>query len=80
MQMLIHLPGPPIVNQTWCDAIFTAKAVARGGIVRRAARDVDREIGRDSFISEVRKRGYHLVEIGGQYVVICSAGQMNVIC
>lgn len=80
MQMLANPVGPPLVNQTWCDAIFTAKAAAKGGVVRRAARDVDREIGRDTFVGEVRKRGYHLVEIGGQYVVICSAGHMNVIC
>ena len=76
MQML----RPMIVNPSWCDAIFSARAVEKGGIVRRAVRDVDREIGRDAFVREVRRRGYHLIEIGGQYVVICNTGQMSVIC
>ena len=78
--MFVHLPGPPIVNQTWCDAVFSAKAVDQGGVVRRSCRDADREIGRENFIREVRRRGFHLVEAGGQYVVICNAGHMNVIC
>ena len=67
-------------SQAWLNGVFDAKAVARGGIVRRAVRDVNREVGRDLFVQEVRKRGYHLVECGGQYIVICNAGQMNVIC
>lgn len=76
MQML----RPLIANPSWCDAVFTAKAAAIGGIVRRAVRDVDREIGREAFVREVRRRGYHLVEVGGQYVVICNQGQMTVVC
>ena len=66
--------------QTWLDEIFSAKAVAKGGIVRRAVRDVDREIGRTSLMREVRLRGFHLVECGGQYIIICNAGHMQVLC
>lgn len=65
---------------SWVETIFGAKAVGRGGIVRRAVRDVEREIGRDAFVREVRARGFHLVECGGQFIVICNEGQMNVIC
>ncbi len=71
---------PQISNPGWCDAVFTAKAATKGGIVRRAIRDVDREIGREAFVREVRRRGYHLIEVGGQYVVICSPGQLTVLC
>ncbi len=60
----------------WCDQIFDAKSVSRGGIVRRAVRDVEREIGRDRLIAEVRARGFHLVECGGQFLIICNAGQL----
>ena len=76
MQMLRPILG----NPGWCEAIFTARAVEKGGIVRRARRDVDREIGHDAFVREVRRRGYHLIEVGGQYVVICNPGSMTVIC
>lgn len=80
MQMLRPLPASPPRNLPWCNAIFSAKALEKGGVVRRATRDVDREIGRDAFIREVHRRGFHLVEVGGQYVVICNPGQMTVIC
>ena len=67
-------------SQAWINDVFDAKAVSRGGIVRRAIRDVEREVGRDFFTEEVRKRGFHLVECGGQFIVICNAGSMKVIC
>lgn len=71
---------PPVSHPSWCNAIFTAKAVEKGGVIRRAVRDVEREIGRDAFIREVARRGYHLIEVGGQFVVICNEGRMTVIC
>ena len=65
---------------TWADSIFGAKAVANGGVIRRATRDVDRDIGRAAFELEVRRRGFHLIECDNQYIVICNAGRINVIC
>ena len=57
----------------WLNAVFAAKAAQRGGIVRRSIRDVDREVGRDAFLAEVRRRGFAAVENGGQIVVFCNA-------
>ncbi|MCK0095683.1 hypothetical protein MWU60_08885 [Yoonia sp. F2084L] len=68
----------PSVNPSWCRRIFDAKAARSGGIVRRAVKDVEREIGRVAFVSEVSRRGFHLVECGGQFIVICNAGKMIV--
>lgn len=64
----------------WIATIFAAQAVAKGGIVRRDDRWVDREVGRSRFEFEVRRRGFHLVECGGQLIVICNQGGMRVIC
>jgi hypothetical protein len=77
MQML-RPPGLPI-NQAFIDQVFFAKAVNRAGVVRRSVRDVEREVGRDPFIAEVRRRGFHLIECGGQFVVICNSGAIKVI-
>jgi hypothetical protein len=77
MQML-RPPGLP-VNQSFLDQVFFAKAVNRAGVVRRAIRDVEREVGRDAFIAEVRRRGFHLIECGGQFVVICNSGPMQIL-
>jgi hypothetical protein len=58
--------------EDWIEEIFSAKAVARGGVVRRSVHWVDREIGVPRFIDEVRDRGFHLLEGGGQFIVICN--------
>jgi hypothetical protein len=64
----------------WIDQIFAAKAVEKGAVIRRDLRWIDREIGRDRFLSEVRQRGFHLIEAGGQWIVICNSGLFRVIC
>ena len=64
----------------WIEQIFSAKAVGKAAVIRRDLRWIDREIGRDLFLSEVRKRGFHLIETGGQWVVICNNGFFRVIC
>jgi hypothetical protein len=77
MQM-IRPPAQPI-NQAWIDQLFLAKAVNHAGVVRRAVRDVEREVGRAAFVDEVRRRGFRLVECGGQFIVICNSGQMQIL-
>lgn len=71
-------PYPP--EHPWIRQIFASKTARSGGVVRRAVRDVDREIGRDALELEVRRRGYRMVECGGQYVIFCSADPIRVIC
>ena len=71
---------PPMPNPSWCTAMFGAKSALRGGVIRRAVRDVEHEIGRDAFMHEARARGFHLVECGGQFIVICNDGQIKVHC
>jgi hypothetical protein len=64
----------------WIAEVFSAKSVARGGVIRRDLRWIDREIGRDRFIAKVRARGFHLVETGGQWIVICNTSFLRVVC
>ncbi|MFN7597953.1 MAG: N-(5'-phosphoribosyl)anthranilate isomerase, partial [Cereibacter sp.] len=67
-----------IIRQTtaagWIAEVFGAKSVARGGVIRRDLGWIDREIGREQFIAEVRARGFCLIETGGQRIVICHPG------
>ena len=58
--------------EDWIDQIFAAKAVVNGGVIRRAVRWVENEIGIERFKDEVRMRGFHLLEGGGQFIVICN--------
>ncbi|NNF72067.1 MAG: N-(5'-phosphoribosyl)anthranilate isomerase [Rhodobacteraceae bacterium] len=66
--------------ERWIEQIFSAKAAQRGGVVRRSIGWVEREVGRSRFEAEVRKRGFHMIECGGQLVVICNGGGLRVIC
>lgn len=66
-------------NPSWCDAVFAAKAAQKGGIVRRAVRDVEREVGRHAFIAEVSRRHFHLIECADQFIVICRQDDVTVL-
>ncbi|MFM2391540.1 MAG: hypothetical protein RLZZ437_3095 [Pseudomonadota bacterium] len=61
----------------WINEIFSAKAAANGGVIRRNRLWVENEVGRDRFIAEVRKRGFHLLETGQQLIVICHRGAVH---
>ena len=56
----------------WIVQLLSAKAVAEGGIVRRSVGDVERLVGRERFLREVRRRGYRVVENSGQFIVFCN--------
>jgi hypothetical protein len=43
-----------------------------GGTVRRKVSDVERLIGRERFLHEVRRRGFRVVENAGQFIVFCN--------
>ena len=76
-------PPPPLRDpkgSDWLDQIFRAKAALTGGVVRRKVTDVDREVGRAALELEVRKRGFHLIESGGTFIIICSSAPLQIIC
>ncbi len=73
-------PALPLDAQRWLRGVFAAQAVNRGGVIRRAVRDVDRIVGRDVFVAEVQRRGFHMVENAGQFVIFCNNEPVHVIC
>lgn len=52
--------------------VFSARAGARGAVVRRAVPWGETEIGRETFLAKVRRRGRTLPEAGSQFVAICN--------
>jgi hypothetical protein len=67
-------------NDIWLHQIFSAKAATQGGVIRRNKLDVDRKVGRSRLELEVRRRGFHLVEAGEQFLIICDRGDIRIIC
>lgn len=72
------LPAP-ITPERWLLQLFSARAVAEGGIVRRKVSDVERLIGRTRFVHEVRRRGFRAIENGGHFVVFCNSEPVHII-
>ncbi len=58
--------------ETYLADMFGAKSVARGRVIRRKARDIDRYVGRSAFVEELERRGYRAVENAGQIVIFCN--------
>ena len=51
-----------ITPDRWIIQLFSARAAAEGGILRRSVEDVERLVGRQRFCFEVRRRGFRAVE------------------
>lgn len=64
----------------WINQVFEANAVNKGGIVRRNIGDVIKFASPDELIDEVKKRGFHLIETGEQFVIICNSGALKIYC
>lgn len=62
----------------WVNQIFDAKSARKGGVMRRAVRDVEREIGCDVLFHEVKRRSFHVLECGDQFIILCSANRLHV--
>ena len=68
-----------ILPDQWLRQLFSAKAAVDGGVIRRQVRDVERILGRDCFETEVRRRGYRMVESSGQYIIFCNRAPVRII-
>lgn len=52
--------------------VFASKAVQRGEVIRRKARDVERYAGMERFRKELQRRGFRAIENGGQIIIFCN--------
>jgi len=59
------------------NRLFEANAVKNGGIVRRKIENVEKYASFKYLIKEVEARGFHLIQTGDQYVIICNAGNFK---
>lgn len=64
---------PPQTPKQWFDHLFTAKSARAGSVVRRKVRDMERWVGRDAFLAEIKRRGFSPFEKVGQVIVFCNA-------
>jgi hypothetical protein len=60
----------------WQDQWFSATATSNGGVVRRSRADVDSYSSLEDVITEAKQKGWHVIETGGQVVVLCHQGTL----
>ena len=64
--------------EDWIRLIFAAKA-ADGHVIRRNIQWIDREVGRDRFVAEVHRRGFHLLQTADQFFVMCHPSPIHML-
>lgn len=57
----------------WIRHLFSSQAAQEGGVIRRKLRDIERFVGREIFLAEMRRRGFAVVENAGQFVIFCNS-------
>jgi phage baseplate assembly protein gpV len=68
------------VTRAWVTQWFGARAAQDGGVVRRRIDYVEQYASLGEVEREARARGWHVVVIGEQVIVLCNEGDMQVIC
>ncbi|MBJ3763291.1 N-(5'-phosphoribosyl)anthranilate isomerase [Maribius pontilimi] len=52
--------------------LFKTRSARRGGIVRRQRRDIERYVGLEPFLQDMRRRGFTVVANADQLVIFCN--------
>jgi hypothetical protein len=71
---------PKLTASAWVQQIFLAQAASNGGILRRKIASVVQFASSADLEAEVKRRGFHMVETGDQYVIFCHTGNFRMIC
>jgi hypothetical protein len=64
----------------WVDLFFNAASAQNGGVIRRSVYDVERFDVLDEIVQRAKYEGWHVIETGGQIVVLCHEGSMVIHC
>jgi hypothetical protein len=59
-------------SDQWISHLFSSHSAREGGVIRRKVRDVERYVGREPFLDEMKRRGFPVVENAGQFVIFCN--------
>ena len=60
--------------------MFNSKIVKKEGVVRRKKSMIDERGAFEDMLESVKKRKYHLIETGDQYIIICNQGRIKMHC
>ena len=75
---MIHADSS-LAPETWLHDVLSSQAVAKGHVIRRKRRDIERYVGMERFLSEVRMRGFRALENRDHVIVICNQAPVRVL-
>jgi hypothetical protein len=64
----------------WINQVFKSKIARRGGMVRRKEASVQKFASIPLLETEVKRREFHMVKHGDQFIIFCDKTQITVIC
>ena len=65
----------------WVDIMFeSSQQAAGGGVVRRSVYDVTRQCALKEIVMRAREKNFHVLETGGQIVLLCHEGEVVIHC
>ncbi len=64
----------------WISKIFEADQAQNEGVVRRSRDDVKKYASFQALRAEVRRRNFHMIRSGNQYVIFCHTGELRIVC
>lgn len=68
-----------ISSSVWIGQIFKAGQVNKGNIVRRDINSVEKYASIDELKSAAKARGFKIVQIGNQLIILCNDGDIKII-
>lgn len=75
----MSIQDPHLSAQAYMADVFGAKAARDGKIIRRNLRDIERYVGRETFVLELHRRGFRAVENAGQMVIFCNREPVRIV-
>ena len=67
-----------LIQKLWIEGLFQSHTAKRYGIVIIKVSEIEM-YSPDRLLEEIKSRGFHVIEIGDQWVIICNKGDMRVI-
>ena len=62
----------PVSSELFMADLFGSKAAREGRVIRRSLRDIERYVGRATFLNELDRRGFRAIENAGQLIIFCN--------
>lgn len=63
----------------WVMQIFQSDIARRGGVVRRKISSIERYASRGAVRLECKRRKYHIVEHGDQWLILCDRASVRIV-